>query len=156
MTGAERERRSRKPRWIRVSVTVLAVCSLPVACIVWLGFVMREAGESQQVECAEAMRFVGGSLPEGARDEKCGAAHWMDTQYTATFRMPGSDVAGWLAKTFPGHEPRNYCEKDVCLDVQYGDPEAPSGAPDGADVVNLTVVHEDGDTALVDLIAFTV
>ncbi|GHG13238.1 hypothetical protein [Streptomyces zaomyceticus] len=136
-----------KPRawtWVWVSAVVTVFCGGPVALLAWGAMAWSEIGESQQVDCSEVMTFARGSLPMSAEDAHCTAAHWQDTVADAEFRMPRSEVGGWLEATYPAGEPAFSCEQDRCLDVSF----------DEMLFVNLRITYEDGGTALVRVRAF--
>ncbi|MFH8578974.1 hypothetical protein OHB11_20335 [Streptomyces zaomyceticus] len=136
-----------KPRawtWVWVSAAVTVFCGGPVAVLAWGAMAWSEIGESQQVDCSEVMTFARGSLPMSAEDAHCTAAHWQDTLADAEFRMPRSEVGGWLDATYPAGRPSLSCEQDRCLDVSF----------DEMLYVTLRITYEDGDTALVRVRAF--
>ncbi|GAA4908667.1 hypothetical protein ACFPM3_12435 [Streptomyces coeruleoprunus] len=138
-------RRRRKWWWIGGATAVL-FCGLPGVAVAWGAWAFSRAVEPQQVSCAEAADFARATLPAGARDERCTAASWQDTQVTIEFRMPRDELAGWLDATYPGHEPRPSCEQDLCAGIEIGDADLSS--------VSVRATYEDGDTALVRLLAF--
>ncbi|MER5749209.1 hypothetical protein [Streptomyces sp. NPDC002088] len=108
-----------------------------------------------EVDCGEAMRFAGASMPEGATEEDCTSYSWMDQSYDGSFRMPRSAVRGWLATSFPGAQRAASCDGDVCAIVRNDpDDENTTGAYD----VDVSVRYEGGsagDTALVTFDAST-
>ncbi|MFE5593421.1 hypothetical protein [Streptomyces sp. NPDC056549] len=136
--------RPRPWTWVWVSVVVTLLCGGPIGFVVWGAMAWSEIGETKQVDCAEVMTFARGSLPASAEDAHCTAAHWQDTQATAEFRMPRSEVAGWLEAAYPTGEPAFSCDRDRCVDVSFDDTL----------YVHVRVVYEDGVTALVHLEAF--
>ncbi|QGZ49726.1 hypothetical protein GPZ77_16295 [Streptomyces sp. QHH-9511] len=143
-----------KPRlrtWIWVSVLVTVVCGGPLALLVWGAIAFGQAGDPKPVDCAQAMKWAQATLPKSAREPRCATASWLDTYVTADFRMPRAEVAGWLAGTYPGTEPdkQEFCEADLCLNVQYGQAVEPHGPV----AVDVKVTYE-GETALVRLRAF--
>ncbi|MFE0649997.1 hypothetical protein ACFVZH_15575 [Streptomyces sp. NPDC059534] len=136
-----------KPRrwtWLWVLVAVTVFCGGPAAVLAWGAMAWSEIGETKEVDCAEVMTFARGSLPMSAEDARCTAAHWQDTQATAEFRMPRSELGGWLEATYPTGKPPFSCERDLCVDVSF----------DELLYVHLRVTYEDGDTALVRVQAF--
>ncbi|MFB7371129.1 hypothetical protein ACFC0D_14935 [Streptomyces sp. NPDC056222] len=134
-----------------MSVLVSIFCGGPLALVAWTVWEWRDVGRPQPVDCVKVMAFAEATLPRSAWDARCTAAHWQDTSVDAEFRMPRREVAPWLAGTYPGHEPSEFCDVDLCLNVQYGETPAPSGAA----AVDVKVTYEDGDTALVRLGSFT-
>jgi hypothetical protein len=178
--------RRRRWWWIAGTALLVTAAAAPAVWLVWGAYTLSESGRSREVPCEETISFAGAALPEHAEDAKCTTASWLDTQYEARFRMPRAEVAGWLKRHYPGVRPEDpqFCDADLCLNVQYGDgggpadsatatPEnpvptdgpaatAPSGPaptpapPGGAAAVDVTVTNEDADTALVRLFAFTV
>ena len=183
---SEAEGRRRQRWWIAGAALLVAVVAVPAVWLLWGAYTLTESGRSREVPCGETISFAGAALPEHAEDAKCTTASWLDTQYEATFRMPRAEVAGWLRRHYPGVEPAEpqFCDADLCLNVQYGDwgdpagsagatpgnpaptdgpaATAPSGPaptpapPGGAAAVDVTVTNEDADTVLVRLFAFTV
>ncbi|MFE5483727.1 hypothetical protein [Streptomyces sp. NPDC056527] len=143
-----------KPRprtWFWVTVLVSFLCGGPIALLVWAGMSFSEAGEPKPMDCGEAMEWAQATMPKSARDPRCTVSNWLDTRVSAKFRMPRGEAAGWVAGTYPGGEVRPYCHTDLCVDVREPTPE-----PGGPVVVNVTVTYEDGDTALVLVMPFTV
>ncbi|MER6094389.1 hypothetical protein ABT154_00680 [Streptomyces sp. NPDC001728] len=136
--------RPRPRTWVWVSASVALVCGAPLALLVWGAMAWDEIGESKPVDCAQLMAFARGSLPMSAEDARCTAAHWQDTRAEAEFRMPRSELGGWLDATYPTGEPPYSCEADRCVDVSF----------DETLYVNLRVTYEDGGTALVRVEAF--
>ncbi|MEU9994424.1 hypothetical protein [Streptomyces sp. NPDC050848] len=143
--------RPRASTWIWVTALVSIVCGGPLALLVWGAMAWDEMGKPQPMDCAEAMDWANATMPKSARDPHCTVSNWLDTQVNAEFRMPRAEVAGWLAGTYPGGEVRSYCQTDLCVDVQETPPE-----PGGPAAVNVTVTYEDGGTALVHVMPFTV
>ncbi|MFD8210073.1 hypothetical protein ACFV2S_27180 [Streptomyces sp. NPDC059695] len=138
--------RPRPWTWVWASAVVTLLCGGPIAFVVWGAMAWSEIGETKQVDCAEVMTFARGSLPVSAEDARCTAAHWQDTQATAEFRMPRSEVAGWLEAAYPTGKPAFSCDRDRCVDVSFDD----------VLYVHVRVVYEDGVTALVHVEAFDV
>jgi len=150
-----------RTRW-GVLAAVLALPGLAVAgCIVLVVFWLLTddaslGGGPEQVPCADALRFGGAELPDGA--EVVGACEeqgFQDVRYSADFRMPRADVPGWLRDTYPqAPAPATaYCDgdADLCLDVDH-----PGDGPGvGAQAVQVNVEYEAAGTALVHFSAFT-
>ncbi|MFJ8636815.1 hypothetical protein [Streptomyces sp. NPDC093568] len=111
----------------------------------------------EKVPCADALRFGGAALPEGAQVVGvCEVQGFQDIHYRAAFRMPRAEVREWLAATYPdapapGTELCVGQETDLCLDVDLTADKP--GA--GAHAVQVGVEYEDADTALVRFAAFT-
>lgn len=140
--------RPRAWTWVWVSALVTVLCGGPLALLVWGAMAWDEIGEAKPVDCAEAMEFARGSLPAGAQDPVCTAAHWQDTQVTVEFRMERAAYEPWLAAAYPTREPALTCDHGLaaCSAVSFGE----------SLFVNVGVAYEDGDTALVRLKAFDV
>ncbi|MEU9701503.1 hypothetical protein [Streptomyces sp. NPDC047981] len=132
--------------WVWVSALVTVLCGGPLALLVWGAMAWSEIGEAKPVDCAEAMEFARGTLPVGAQDPVCTAAHWQDTRVTVEFRMERAAYEPWLAEVYPDREKAPTCEHGfaTCARASFGD----------ALFVDLAVAYEDGDTALVRLSAF--
>ncbi|GAA3813367.1 hypothetical protein [Streptomyces chiangmaiensis] len=103
-----------------------------------------------EVDCHEAVDYAGAAPPARTSDEQCTSYSWLDQSYDGTWRMPRAEVAPWLKESYPHETPTTRCGggDDVCLDVG-------TDLPSGVDEVELTVVYEDGDTALVHLRAYS-
>ncbi|GAA3373571.1 hypothetical protein GCM10020367_34020 [Streptomyces sannanensis] len=139
----------------------MAILALPLVFVGWLvwSFVAwlqnPTLSEKQKVSCAEALDYAGGGLPEGATDGHCDVEVRPDTTCTVTFRMPRADVQKWLTSSFPGGStdvPACEGRHDLCW---YLDRTAIGTAePGSAYVVEVGVVYEDGNTALVHLTAY--
>ncbi|GEC06272.1 hypothetical protein SSP24_39270 [Streptomyces spinoverrucosus] len=146
---------------------VVALAALPVVILGFLGWMAVSAavvsrdflgGNPEEVPCAEALAFGGARLPQGAQQVgACEVTAWLDTHYSAEFRMPRAEVRDWLADTYlyapdPDTE---FCldDADLCLELDFmvhSDPEV------SADAVQVYVTYEDADTARVRFSAFTV
>ncbi|MFJ7075586.1 hypothetical protein [Streptomyces sp. NPDC098781] len=156
--GASRGR----TRWGLVA-SITAVPALALAGILTLVAVWVMADDSpgrsgpEKVPCAEALRFGGAALPDGARlVGACEVQGFQDIHYRATFRMPRADVQDWLTATYPdAPAPRNRpcggANADLCLDVNLAGTEPKADAH----AVQVGVEYEDADTALVRFAAFT-
>ncbi|MFB6634192.1 hypothetical protein ACFCWY_30305 [Streptomyces sp. NPDC056362] len=130
--------------WVWASAVVTLLCGGPIAFVVWGAMAWSGLGETKQVDCSEVMTFARGSLPMSAEDAHCTAAHFQDTRATADFRMPRSEVAGWLEAAYPTGKPPFSCDADRCVDVSFDD----------VLWVHVRVAYEDGGTALVRVEAF--
>ncbi|MFF8291418.1 hypothetical protein ACF068_19605 [Streptomyces sp. NPDC016309] len=140
---ARRSARARRWTWIGLAVVLLG---LPGGCVVWGAYAWSEAGRTQEVACSEALAFARATVPEGARDARCTAAHWQDTYVTADFRVPRAEADGWLSAAYPAARPSPSCATDRCVHVEFGDADLAA--------VDVRLTYEDGDTALVRLRAF--
>ncbi|MFF1326893.1 hypothetical protein [Streptomyces chartreusis] len=111
----------------------------------------------EKVPCADALRFGGAALPDGAQAVGvCEVQGFQDIHYSAAFRMPRADVRDWLTSTYPdaGVPETQFCagsDVDLCLDVDLAGHEPPVDAH----AVRVDVEYEDGGTALVRFAAFT-
>lgn len=143
--------RPRPSTWVWVTVLVSFFCGGPIALVIWAAMAFSEAGKPEPMDCAEAMDWAHATMPKSAEDQHCTVSSWLDTQVKAEFRMPRGEVAGWLAGTYPGGRIRSYCPTDLCVDVQEMPPD-----PGGPAAVNVNVTYEDGGTALVHVMPFTV
>ncbi|MGW5608010.1 hypothetical protein ACWEWI_18290 [Streptomyces sp. NPDC003753] len=103
-----------------------------------------------KVDCSEAVKFAGASLPERMSDEDCTSYSRLDQDYDGSRRMPRADVVGRLEKSYPRRTPTTRCLEgdELCLDVD-------SGLPQGVEEVRVSVVCESGDTALAHLEAYS-
>jgi hypothetical protein len=153
---------------------VAAVAALPTVLVIWLVAEMVRAaasasdhplgGAPEQAPCAEALAFGGARLPEGAYDTDCTVQTWLDTRYTAEFRLPRAGLSDWLDRTYPGAPGRtDVClgdTTDLCVSVGFtdGDVHMPGETYPGfgAHTAHVLVDYEDPDTALVRFSAFTV
>ncbi|MFF7751868.1 hypothetical protein ACFZCP_22020 [Streptomyces sp. NPDC007971] len=124
--------------------------------------------DARKVPCAEALAFGGAELPRGAYDTECTVRAWMDTDYTARFRMPKDGVGDWLRSTYPNApEPKGeHCipdSVDLCVHLEFQKGYADyagqvPGASDpgfGAYALDVDVTYEGPDRALVRFSAFT-
>ncbi|MFI2431247.1 hypothetical protein [Streptomyces sp. NPDC018693] len=114
-------------------------------------------GGPEEVSCEEALEFGGARLPEGASDAECAVQVWLDTHYSAEFRMPRGGVRDWLADTYP-QAPAPGPETGSCLDdADYCSQLDVTGLP-GVDAhyVNVDVTYVNAETAWVRYSAFTV
>ncbi|MFJ3584677.1 hypothetical protein ACIPPS_20965 [Streptomyces sp. NPDC090127] len=138
--------RPRLSTWIWVSALVTVLCGGPLALLVWGAMAWDATGDAKPVDCAEAMDFARGSLPSGAEEPRCTAAHWQDTYVTVEFRMERAAYEPWLAAVYPDREPDSTCDHGIsaCSEISF----------DEALFVEVGVVYEDGDTALVHLRAW--
>ncbi|MGW8062307.1 hypothetical protein ACVV2G_08525 [Streptomyces ziwulingensis] len=117
-----------------------------------------DGGAAAHVPCAEALRFGGAALPDGARPVgACTLQGFQDIHYGAAFRMPRTGVREWLAHTYPDAPgpASEHCaggDVDLCLNLGYQ-----RGLPDGVDAhaVQVRVTYEAAGTALVRFAAFT-
>ncbi|MEV0641842.1 hypothetical protein AB0I77_44365 [Streptomyces sp. NPDC050619] len=142
-----------------VALPVLALTGLVILVVAWSRMDYPLGGEPETVPCSEALDFGGARLPAGAQIVgACEEQGWQDIAYSATFRMPRADVRDWLTHTYPDAPApeTEFCadeDADLCLDLGYAD-----HLPDtvDADAVQVNVVYEDADTALVRFSAFTV
>jgi len=112
-----------------------------------------------KVDCGEAMRFAGASMPEGASEQDCTSYSSKDQSYEGTFRMPRSAVEEWLASAFPDAERPASCDGDLCAIVR-NDPSDENADKNTSGVydVDVSVRYEGGsagDTALVTFDAST-
>jgi hypothetical protein len=113
----------------------------------------------EKAACAEALRFGGAVLPDGARFVgTCPEQGRQDIEHDASFRMPRAGVRDRPAHTYPDAPAPDTesCtgDTDLCLALDFtADP--PSGTHPPADVVRTGVVFEDAGTALVRFSAFT-
>ncbi|MEU9992296.1 hypothetical protein AB0E10_36875 [Streptomyces sp. NPDC048045] len=124
--------------------------------------------DARKVPCAEALAFGGAELPRGAYDTGCTVRAWMDTDYTARFRMPKDGVGDWLRTAYP-HAPAPRTEHcypdsvDLCLHLEFekgyadyaGDVPGRSDPGFGAYALDVDVTYEGPDRALVRFSAFT-
>ncbi|MFJ5709962.1 hypothetical protein [Streptomyces sp. NPDC093105] len=131
-------------RWVWVLALIATVCAVPLGLLVWGAYSFGQAGREQTVDCAEAMEFARAGLPETARDARCTGRHWQDTIVEVDFRMPSAEVGAWLETSYPEGVRPHSCEGDLCRDTAF----------DQQLYVDVTVVYEDGATALVHLRAF--
>ncbi|MFD3941361.1 hypothetical protein [Streptomyces sp. NPDC058579] len=125
-------------------MTVL--CGAPIALLVWGAMAWDEMGEAKPVDCVEAMEFARGSLPAGAQEPVCTAAHWQDTSVTVEFRMERAAYEPWIAAVYP--------DRTKALTCEHGFAACSRASFDDALFVDVAVAYEDGDTALVRLNAF--
>ncbi|MBT2440731.1 hypothetical protein J7E93_11555 [Streptomyces sp. ISL-36] len=146
MGEEEKTVRPRRGVWIRWAALLTVLCGGPIALLIWGATAWSEAGEPKPVDCTEAMDFARGTLPPGATDARCTAAHWQETRVQAEFRMERGKYEPWLAAVYPERKPSPYCPHGQagCLRVEYG----------AVLSVTLGVTYEDGDTVLVRLTAF--
>ncbi|MFG3551367.1 hypothetical protein [Streptomyces sp. NPDC047725] len=150
--------------WLFAALVSLPALVLLPFLVAFVSIVLSDSeyplgGGPEQVPCPEALSFGGAALPAGAAPVgECTRQGWQDVHYGAAFRMPGAQVRGWLAHTYPdAPEPETeFCADDaadLCLGLGYA-----QGLPDAvdADAVQVSVVYEKGGTALVRFSAFTV
>ncbi|MFG2354867.1 hypothetical protein [Streptomyces sp. NPDC048521] len=151
-----------RTRW-RLFAAVMAVPALLLGwvIVIVIRFMTSDyplGGAPETVPCAEALRFGGARVPEGAYDERCTVQTWLDTSYHAAFRMRRADVGTWLKDSYPaGPEPgTDLCEKgaDLCLNMDSATAPPPPDA--AADAVTVNVTYEGPQGALVRFSAFTV
>ncbi|MGW4159865.1 hypothetical protein [Streptomyces sp. NPDC004788] len=135
-------------KWIGITVGLTALLFLPVGCVVLTGTFFDDVDEPHPTDCAKAMSWAGATLPRSAEGARCTEATWMDTTVEAEFRTPSTEVAGWLAGTYPA-VPAEVTPGGLRLHLDYDDTAGASGAYD----VLVEVRYEDGDTALVHLTA---
>ncbi|MFF1484696.1 hypothetical protein ACIGZH_03905 [Streptomyces sp. NPDC058319] len=157
---------------------VMALAALGVLVAAAAGEARDEPGDPRQADCAEALAFGGARLPAGAHDARCTVRTWLDTEYEAVFRMPRRDVRGWLRATYPDAPESGTAScvpdsagpagpagpADLCLDLGLTEGDGNhagrvpgSAAPGfGAAAVQVEVVYEGPDRALVTFTAFTV
>ncbi|MEV6105420.1 hypothetical protein AB0M28_12010 [Streptomyces sp. NPDC051940] len=119
---------------------------------------------SAPIGCAEALEWADARLPASAYDEDCAESGVLDTDRSGSFRMDRDEVETWLHRELGELIPWDSCpavptghgaaEPDLCRAVDP-DTEAPYGT-DGPHYVEVAVVDEDADTALVRFTAFTV
>ncbi|MEU5532175.1 hypothetical protein [Streptomyces sp. NPDC020362] len=155
---------------------ITAIAALPALGVIWLGVtVVRFAtsdhplgGGPEKVPCAEALAFGGAKLPDGAYDTGCTVQAWLDTDYTAGFRMPRDGVRDWLRTTYPNAPgPKTeHCypdSVDLCLHLEFekgyanyaGEVPGASDPGFGAYALDVDVTYEGPDRALVRFFAFT-
>ncbi|WP_405586419.1 hypothetical protein [Streptomyces sp. NBC_01092] len=158
--GGEQAPRGHTRWWLfaaLVAVPALALAGFVVMVAVWVladDDLTRSGPE--KVPCADALRFGGAALPDGAKTVgACEVQGFQDIHYRATFRMPRADVPDWLTRTYPDAPApeTEFCtpDADLCLDL-----DAPGDHPGaGAHAVQVRVDYEDGGTALVRFTAFT-
>ena len=149
-----------RTRWWLVAA-VLALPGLIMAGLVTMVITFMTSdyplgGAPEDVPCAEALRFGGAKLPEGAYDTDCTVQSWLDTSYEAEFRMPRATVRTWLTDTYGKPPGTDLCDPgaDACLNLDSSDAAPPPGAD--ADAVDVNVTYEDAGTALISFSAFTV
>ncbi|MGW0028225.1 hypothetical protein ACWDXD_00065 [Streptomyces sp. NPDC003314] len=130
--------------WVWATVVVTVLCGGPLALLARGATAWSEMGRAQRVDCAEAMEFARGTLPADARDARCTAAHFQDTQVEAAFRTDRAGAGAWPAATCPARETAYSCEVDVCVRASY----------DEVLFVDVSIAYEDGETALVRVRAF--
>ncbi|WP_018569020.1 hypothetical protein [Streptomyces sp. PsTaAH-124] len=155
-----------------------ALAALGVLAAAAAGEARDEPGGPRQADCAEALAFGGARLPAGAHDARCTVRTWLDTEYEAVFRMPRRDVRGRLRATYPdapesgtascvpdsAGPPGSADPAGLCLDLGLteGDGNRAGRVPGSADpgfgaaAVQVAVVYEGPDQALVTFTAFTV
>lgn len=149
-----------------------ALAALGVLAAAAAGEARDEPGGPRQADCAEALAFGGARLPAGAHDARCTVRTWLDTEYEAVFRMPRRDVRGRLRATYPDSAgspgsvgpPGSADPAGLCLDLGLteGDGNRAGRVPGSADpgfgaaAVQVAVVYEGPDQALVIFTAFTV
>ncbi|MGW8778651.1 hypothetical protein ACWGNM_11285 [Streptomyces sp. NPDC055796] len=111
-------------------------------------------------DCAQALRFARGSLPEGARGGRCERADRPATTLTGSFRMDRAGLDAWLAAAFPqarehGRTQRPpLCPKpgpgydpmagDRCITVDH-----PDAVPGRATHVEISVEQRPGYDVLI-------
>ncbi|MYV67493.1 hypothetical protein GT043_16480 [Streptomyces sp. SID2131] len=125
--------------WVWATALMTVVCGGPMALLAWGAAAWDGIGEPKPADCAEVMTFARGTLPADARDARCTAAHWQETQVMAEFRTDRAGVGAWLAATCPAGEPAYSCEVNVYVRASY----------DEVLFVDVTIAYEDGETALV-------
>ncbi|WP_053692743.1 hypothetical protein [Streptomyces sp. WM6372] len=116
-------------------------------------------------DCAQALQFARGSLPEGARGGRCERTDWPDTTVTGSFRMDRSGLETWLAAAFPqAQEHGRRGRPAVCPKPGPGyDPEAgsrcitvdhPDSVPGLAKRVEISAEQQVGYDVLVRFVAY--
>ncbi|MGW5419604.1 hypothetical protein [Streptomyces sp. NPDC003943] len=135
-------------KWIWLTVGLMALLFLPVACVAANQVFWDEVGKPQPADCTEAMSWAGATLPKSAESARCTEATWTDTTVEAEFRMPRGEAAEWLAGTWPS-VPAEVTPGGLRLRLDYDDTAGASGAYD----IAVDVRYEGGDTALVQLTA---
>ncbi|MER7908920.1 hypothetical protein [Streptomyces sp. NPDC096068] len=130
--------------WVWATIVVTVFCGGPTALLAWGATAWDETGKAQPADCAGVMAFARGTLPADARDARCTAAHWQESQVVAEFRTDRAGVGSWLAATYPDGEAPPSCARDACRSVEYGEELS----------VRVAIAYEDGETALVRVEAF--
>lgn len=156
----------RGTRWWLIAAVVLApfaMAPLLIAGVAWMLSDPVPAGAADRgaprpVPCARALAFGGARLPDGARTVgPCETQAGIDRHYSASFRMPRPGVRDWLTRSYPdaGEPESSYCSGGADLCLAAGTDRG--GLPPGTDAhaVRVSVVYEDGGTALVRFAAFT-
>ncbi|MER6315194.1 hypothetical protein ABT237_15655 [Streptomyces sp. NPDC001581] len=143
-------------KWL-IALGGLTVVLPMVALAGYVLHVLDGAGktEAKPAACAKAMKAMGWTLPAGADGQACVEKSDIvfESQWSGTFRMPRSEVRGWLdshpEERFPSQrDPRGVFEVRNGLHLNLGYPKAPNFGNGGIDAVEVDVTW-DGEAAAV-------
>ncbi|MFI6147174.1 hypothetical protein [Streptomyces sp. NPDC051109] len=120
--------------------------------------------DKRGTDCAQALQFARGSLPEGARGGRCERADRPDTTVTGSFRMNRAGLETWLAAAFPqAQEHGRRGRPALCPEPGPGyDPEAgdrcitvdhPDAVPGLARRVEISAEQQAGYDVLIRFVA---
>ncbi|MFE9931369.1 hypothetical protein [Streptomyces sp. NPDC005533] len=144
-----------------IAGAVLFVIAVELPALVWfcgLLFALKHAGETAEVAagCGKAMTAMGWKLPPHADREDCFELDdpAFPSQWSGTFRMPRSEVRGWLDSHPDGRfssqgSARGPIEDHSGLHLHLGYPKAPNFGAGGIDAVQVDATWEGEEAAVV-------
>ncbi|MFB7977245.1 hypothetical protein [Streptomyces vinaceus] len=122
-------------------------------------------GNRTGTDCAQALRYARGSLPEGARKGRCERTDAPGTAMSGSFRIRREGLDAWLASAFPqarehgrtrrpalcpkpgpGYDPES---GDRCLSVEH-----PDALPGRAKRVEISAEQQVGYDVLIRFVAY--
>ncbi|MEU9164833.1 hypothetical protein AB0D29_31735 [Streptomyces sp. NPDC048424] len=150
----------RRTKWM-IAGAVLFVVAVELPVLVWfcgLLYALKHAGETEEVPagCGKAMTAIGWKLPPHADREDCFELDdpAFGSQWTGTFRMPRSEVRGWLDSHPEERSPTSRASRGAVegqsgyhLNLHY--PKAPNFGDGGIDFVEVDVAWEGEEAAVV-------